>query len=342
MSIRYFKEFARNYSLFQVVAYAEFAARSTPEMKQRIDTGHPLFIYSGGSLAEIFYPQGELGEIFKRFGKLAADAGYFEGVASRFLEVVDEISPFFEKKKTVADLSGLKSLYELYLDYLYGESVIWTAPLIESLPAEIKSRAMSIREATQELTSLRDALFDHNLAKLFPELGDLAHFVLPQTVFSGCSVDVLVEEAKRYKNGFIYFEGTIHVGERDEVLAKLGIDLVDEAPKEAVNELRGQVASVGKVKGLAKLVFTKSDLHKVDEGDILVSPMTRPDFLSAMILSAAFITDEGGITCHAAIVSREMKKPCIIGTKIATKVLKDGDEVEVDADNGIVRILKRA
>jgi pyruvate,water dikinase len=56
----------------------------------------------------------------------------------------------------------------------------------------------------------------------------------------------------------------------------------------------------------------------------------------------AFITDEGGITCHAAIIARELKKPCIIGTKIATKVLKDGDLVEVDANKGVVKIIKKA
>ncbi|MFA6445786.1 MAG: PEP-utilizing enzyme [Candidatus Paceibacterota bacterium] len=68
--------------------------------------------------------------------------------------------------------------------------------------------------------------------------------------------------------------------------------------------------------------------------------MTRPDFLSLMNKASAFITDEGGITCHAAIVARELNKPCIIGTKIATKVLKDGDMVEVDAERGVVRIIK--
>ena len=54
----------------------------------------------------------------------------------------------------------------------------------------------------------------------------------------------------------------------------------------------------------------------------------------------AFVTDEGGITCHAAIIAREMKKPCIIGTKVATKILKDGDMVEVDANKGTVKIIK--
>jgi pyruvate,water dikinase len=68
--------------------------------------------------------------------------------------------------------------------------------------------------------------------------------------------------------------------------------------------------------------------------------MTTPNYLIAMKRAVAFVTDEGGITCHAAIVAREMQKPCIIGTKIATQVLKDGDLVEVDANKGIVKIIK--
>ena len=68
--------------------------------------------------------------------------------------------------------------------------------------------------------------------------------------------------------------------------------------------------------------------------------MTTPDMVPIMKKAAAFVTDEGGITCHAAIVSREMKKPCIIGTKIATKILHDGQLVEVDANRGIVKIIK--
>jgi len=73
----------------------------------------------------------------------------------------------------------------------------------------------------------------------------------------------------------------------------------------------------------------------------LIPPIAKPFYLPAMRRAAAFITNEGGITCHAAIISREMKKPCIIGTKIATQVLKDGDEVEVDAVSGVVRILNK-
>ena len=89
--------------------------------------------------------------------------------------------------------------------------------------------------------------------------------------------------------------------------------------------------------GTAKIIFGTDDFDKVEEGDILVTPMTNPHMMPIMRKASAFITDEGGITCHAAILSREMKKPCIIGTKIATQVLKDGDKVEVDTEKGMVR-----
>jgi pyruvate,water dikinase len=110
--------------------------------------------------------------------------------------------------------------------------------------------------------------------------------------------------------------------------------------KKEIEEIKGKVGYSGKVRGKIKIVFNKNQFFKIQKGDILVTSMTSPDFIPVLKKVSAIITDEGGITCHAAIVSREMKKPCIIGTKIATKVLKDGDLVEVDANKGIVRILK--
>lgn len=109
---------------------------------------------------------------------------------------------------------------------------------------------------------------------------------------------------------------------------------------ENITEIEGVIASKGIVKGRVSVVINTSQFHKVKKGDILVSFMTRPEYLPIMGLASAFVTDEGGLTSHAAIVAREMNKPCIIGTKIATKVLKDGDVVEVDANAGVIRILK--
>lgn len=111
------------------------------------------------------------------------------------------------------------------------------------------------------------------------------------------------------------------------------------AVKTEVREITGRVANPGIVRGTARVLLSSTELARVQVGDILVTAMTTPDFVPAMKVAAAIVTDEGGIICHAAIVSRELGKPCIIGTKIATKVLKDGDMVEVDATSGVVRII---
>jgi len=107
------------------------------------------------------------------------------------------------------------------------------------------------------------------------------------------------------------------------------------------NEVKGYVAQPGKVTGPIKLVFTPQHNSKVKEGDILVSTATSPQLLPAMKRAAAFVTDVGGIASHAAVISREFKTPCIVGTHKATKVIKDGDEIEVDANKGIVKVIER-
>jgi phosphoenolpyruvate synthase/pyruvate phosphate dikinase len=104
-----------------------------------------------------------------------------------------------------------------------------------------------------------------------------------------------------------------------------------------IKEIKGELAYPGKVKGKVTLVLLAEDFKKFKPGEILVARMTDPNYVPIMKIARGIITDIGGITAHAAIVARELKKPCIIGTKIATKILRDGDLVEVDADKGIVR-----
>lgn len=110
---------------------------------------------------------------------------------------------------------------------------------------------------------------------------------------------------------------------------------------EKKRELSGIVASKGRgenIKGRIRIV-TDPRNDKFQKGDILVTSMTRVEFVPLMRKAKAIITDEGGLACHAAIISRELNLPCIIGTKIATKILKNGDLVEMDVNKGIVKIL---
>ncbi len=102
-------------------------------------------------------------------------------------------------------------------------------------------------------------------------------------------------------------------------------------------EVQGTTGASGSCTGPARVVFTKHDLRKILDGDIMVTVTTHPDFVPAMRRCTAIVTDEGGITCHAAIVSRELGIPCVVGTKYGTATFRDGEELDVDADDGVVK-----
>lgn len=126
-------------------------------------------------------------------------------------------------------------------------------------------------------------------------------------------------------------------GREVERIRKMMLGALDH---DRAQDIRGLSASLGKAIGRVKVLRSSREIDKVKTGDILVAVMTRPDYVSAMKRAAAIVTDEGGITSHAAIVSRELGVPCIIGTKIATSVFRDGEMVEVNANHGWIRKLQ--
>lgn len=109
-----------------------------------------------------------------------------------------------------------------------------------------------------------------------------------------------------------------------------------ETDKKGEIILQGHGASPGIATGVVKIVESAKKLSKIKRGDILVAPMTSPDFVPAMKLAGAIVTDKGGVTSHAAIVSRELGIPCIVGTVQATKKLKDGMVITVNGKDGVV------
>ncbi len=175
-------------------------------------------------------------------------------------------------------------------------------------------------------------------------LNGYLHYILLRELVNGVSwLKSQREEILKREEGFefIYGRGYFDVLSNGEIsLDSIQTLLLDERQKDF---LQGEGASSGKVRGRVRIVKNAhEDGPKLRDGEILVTGMTRPEFVPFLKKVAAIITDEGGITSHAAIVSRELSIPCIIGTKSATHILKDGDFVEVDADNGMVKIIKRA
>ncbi len=151
------------------------------------------------------------------------------------------------------------------------------------------------------------------------------------------------QENRLEDTGFILKDGVLH-----EINSQASIRYWDlyanEKTSNEVREFRGTVASKGEVlRGVVRVILDPESpsAQQFQYGEILVSPMTSPEYVFLMKKSAAIVTDTGGLTSHAAIVSRELGVPCIVGTKIATQVLQNRDLVEVDANAGIVRILER-
>jgi len=143
--------------------------------------------------------------------------------------------------------------------------------------------------------------------------------------------------SERYKKSAILAERgkyQIYTGK-----ATNGIDSILCSPKNS-QLIKGSIAYPGIARGQVRLIINpKKDSSSFRAGEILVTGMTRSEFLPIMKKAVAFITDAGGILSHAAIVARELKKPCIIGTHIATRLLKNGDLVEVDANSGVINKL---
>ncbi len=172
-------------------------------------------------------------------------------------------------------------------------------------------------------------------------LNDLQFFTAAEIIKLIKNKKITPLEIKKRKE-FIYFDFNFK-NKKPRILK--GKNNIKKIPKEFIfthkkqNKIFGMVASSGKAIGRARIIFGVSGFSKMKNGDILVTGMTRPEMLPIMKKAKAIVTDEGGLTCHAAIVARELKIPCIIGTKNATKIISDGEIIEVDAVNGFVNKL---
>ena len=202
---------------------------------------------------------------------------------------------------------------------------------------------MEMRELTQGRTIQIEQLIDKIIVKLSKKLKInklLLENSIPKEIISH---NINLKEAKKRSNSyFIIVDGNeIKISSDSSIISKWN-KYLGEKSNLNINEIKGKSAYLGVVNGVVRVIINKKDLSKLKKSEILVTPMTEVDYVPYLKKVKAIITNEGGIVCHAAIISRELGIPCIIGTKIATKVLKDGDIVEVNANKGIIKVLKRA
>jgi phosphoenolpyruvate synthase/pyruvate phosphate dikinase len=208
---------------------------------------------------------------------------------------------------------------------------------------------ISIEQIYEAIYSARP-LFSEIAKRLGLTFNDLIYLLIEeisQALITGKLEEKTRREIAKRKSGFAFYLDNhrtgVLVGDDYKRIKEQLMKTIKVKGREVEKEedvIKGNIGNRGYAKGKIKVVLDEKEAGKVNAGDILVCTMTSPPLVSAMEKAAAIVTDEGGILCHAAVIGREFNKPCIIATKIATKALKDGDEVEVDADKGIVKKIK--
>jgi len=156
----------------------------------------------------------------------------------------------------------------------------------------------------------------------------------------GRSIDESKANRRKRMSAFVFEEGNLR--ELDSEKARKAFELLqtETSVDEDVNEVTGDTGSPGTAQGVVKIVDTPEEMSKTEDGNVLVSHATSPRLVPAMKKASAVVSEVGGVTSHAAIVSRELETPCVIGITNATKLLEDGDSVMVDADEGVVKIVE--
>jgi len=255
----------------------------------------------------IFIQQGKrIEEEFEKLEKQDESLKKLQGDLKEQFDIDDSTYRLFNDMRLIMLLQDVKKEFST-------KSHVWLQThLLPEISRRINTETRLLRNLTEEEFSsllLKNAKIDPALLKKREEYSVL---IIEEGRFSV----LLDEEARDYD-------------------LKFSVSFSD------LDIVKGNIASLGKARGKARVLLNKNEIGKVQQGDIIIATMTTPDYVPAMKKAVGIVTDEGGVTCHAAIVSRELGIPCIIATGIATKVFKDGEEIEVDAVHGIVKKIKK-
>jgi len=313
---------------------------------------NPLFIRDRNGLTDVYYdmnnPDTDLQPLFD----------YFENDVQKFNLL---IRAFEIKRKNILDLlndfesGSFPKLFDAIAE-AWGVLPIWVqlgSTDKEKVSPEMKEKSYKLRDQFQKIEYKAGEMLLSVIKEKCPELKEHADVISAREIIENDIPNL--EELELRKDGFIFFEDEILPKiSREEFAKKYRVILMDDLAtigednsnmknvvvSEDLNFIKGKTAYPGFTKGRVRIITSNRDLDTIQNGEVLVTNMTTPEFVPALQKVAAFITNEGGILSHAAIVARELKRPCVIGTKNATKKLRTGDEVEVDATNGMVKILR--
>lgn len=311
-----------------------------PKITDESISYNPLFIYRKGKGTDVYY------DVTGYVAEERPIPAFFAKHPEKFQKIADDYQKncgAMLKLAKSAKPGDFSKIFNLHRSFWPGLAVMIS--LGERLGSDrvnpIFREALRLRKKTEKVDYISGNKLIKLAEKLVPKRKDFRDFLTFEEI-AGKNIPPLAE-LKIRKAGYVFYDGKLYSGlSISEFKKKENIVFYRGGRPIPRHILEGMTAMKGKVVGRARVILDPDNLDRIEKDEILVTSMTTPDFILAMERASAFVTDEGGITCHAAIVAREMQKPCLIATKIATRFMKSGDLVEVDAHRGIVRILERA
>jgi phosphohistidine swiveling domain-containing protein len=262
----------------------------------------------------------------------------YEGPAMGYVDVIkriNELSNLRPEKKAMADRKRIEAEIDLPGDMLYNRLFLTIREFmyIKNLSQEIQFHAhYCLEKILLEISSRTGIGLELVRSIALEEIID---------ALEGNTVDRRTLINRRRHCVFVFRRGIYEIITGEKNIRKFLNESLEKEIIEPRVKITGQTACSGYAIGKVRIIQTVDDMANMLKGDILVSSKTSPNLLPAIRKAAAIVTDYGGITCHAAIISREYSIPCVIGTVKATKILRNSDVVSVDADKGVVDIIKR-
>ncbi|MFA4937279.1 MAG: PEP-utilizing enzyme, partial [Patescibacteria group bacterium] len=303
--------------------------------------------------------QEDLKQIKLNSGRLTSLIKFKKDFPNLYKKLLQHRDNYYWISNNYRDIKNLTVDYFFYklkqVDLKIGSGGIPITHKEQSLRKYIKKNDINSLLMLGEMTGLQDLRKKANiqanywLLEFVKRLGNKHHLapnlskylILPEVLvlLAGGQVNkASLRERRQGLINFTFLNREYVLTGRDFILVRKKLDAM--IMRQSTRVIKGLVGNLGKAIGRAKVVIDiKKQAGKIKQGDILVTSMTRPEFVPYLRLVKGIVTDEGGITSHAAVVAREFNLPCIIGTKNATQIIKDGDLVEVDANKGVVRKL---
>ncbi|MBI4426864.1 MAG: hypothetical protein HY569_00005 [Candidatus Magasanikbacteria bacterium] len=295
-------------------------------LKLRPPKEYPNFYFFNKGLIEVWENKSFIQKIMGVILKKNSDITFFNLLFKRYAILVKKL-----KDTNLKDSTYIGYLFEAISIF----AIFWYGIRESGTKKELQNKFVKIRD-TDIIFDYNDKIVRQRILKRFPKTKGLETVIFKDEFLSTIPKK---DALKKRLNNFISIPGKYSKTTKlNSFVKKINIEI--EVFKNTTNGLvKGTTTYPGIIIGKVRIIKRKDEIDQMKKGEVLISPMTTPDVFIAIKKASAIVTDEGGQLCHAAIISRELKIPCIVGTKNASETYKNGDLVEVNADKGIVKMI---